>query len=628
MKTKSDNYVVGISSGWWNIGKDQSLLGLGAKIGAFGATTGVQFNQIDLDTLPEFIEPNIKKYVSTIRRKLQIDVGLHGEVGNYVAFEEASRLQWEQCHERLIITTKGAIDMKLNYVNWHLSSTPIVQTDERNSLYLGYSTQVVAPNGKCFPEWIINDKTPGGEYLRKELSKAYFIVVEIPQNANLPPDLQEAVVDNPFLGRILKTVDNGNLGQAISGTPVFKSIPRIAASEFTKIFFKHKDKFPNARTYPTPIEGIQDENQLSNIIQSNMRQIASEKSKELDEIQNEYEKALERIVLAEILEVPFSKYALYYGQIEAYMRTGEYMILNKDPIWKGIVGEDYMKSPKDSKRAYIEKPIHFNAAVACKYIQYHLTLKDHRLNETFLDGKSVVEASEEGKVYICLECPQTDQGFEGISRLFHPLHAYYLVKEMNSPYVKQCIDFEQVMSQNVDLEHLFDDSKTNELKTIPLPKDFGTQVHLLHLGSPIPYFGKAHIPIALAERGVDYLYKWVYQLKIRGFKKGILIFERGSGRGGGQTQGHFQIFEYSVYMLRKLVEYLDQDVHPSKLPPEFYGMSVNNKDIYSRQLVTVRDHAWDPLEGLLKIPEEKHTFFGSGAVADGKQREWDRARFR
>jgi len=41
-----------------------------------------------------------------------------------------------------------------------------------------------------------------------------------------------------------------------------------------------------------------------------------------------------------------------------------------------------------------------------------------------------------------------------------------------------------------------------------------------------------------------------------------------------------------------------------------------------------RDHAWDPLEGLLTIPEEKHTFLSKSAVEKQKAEVWDKRRFR
>ena len=160
-----------------------------------------------------------------------------------------------------------------------------------------------------------------------------------------------------------------------------------------------------------------------------------------------------------------------------------------------------------------------------------------------------------------------------------------------------------------------------------LPDDFGAQVFLLHLGDPIPYFGTAHIPIALADRGADTLYKWIYWFRQKGFKDGYIIFERGSGRTPGKQQMS-NIFEYSVYVIRQIVKYLDRDTKPDALPPEFYGLSLENKDIFAQQLVAMREHAWDPLQGMLKIPEEKHTFLGKAAVDAGKAKEWERGRYR
>ena len=82
-------YKVGISSGWWEIAKAPELLGIPMKIGGFGATAGVQFNQIDLDTILEFLEPDLKRYTKKMMQELNIEVGLHGEVREAIALESA-----------------------------------------------------------------------------------------------------------------------------------------------------------------------------------------------------------------------------------------------------------------------------------------------------------------------------------------------------------------------------------------------------------------------------------------------------------------------------------------------------------------------------------------------------------
>ena len=115
-------YKVGISSGWWGIAKAPELLGIPMKIGGFGATAGVPFNQIDLDTILEFLEPDLKKYAKRMMEELKIEVGLHGEVREIVALESAERRYWEQSHDRFITTIKNSAELKFTYINFHLSS--------------------------------------------------------------------------------------------------------------------------------------------------------------------------------------------------------------------------------------------------------------------------------------------------------------------------------------------------------------------------------------------------------------------------------------------------------------------------------------------------------------------------
>jgi hypothetical protein len=151
-------------------------------------------------------------------------------------------------------------------------------------------------------------------------------------------------------------------------------------------------------------------------------------------------------------------------------------------------------------------------------------------------------------------------------------------------------------------------------------------VYLFHLGEPKPYKGTAHIPIPLGSQSQEILYEWLYKLRQKGFKNGIMIFERGSGRGGGKMPG--EVLESSVIVIKKIAEFLEKDVAPKDLPLEFYGISYESKDFWPKQMVAMRDHAYDPLEGLLSIPEEKHTFLSGEALRKGKREEWEKRKYR
>jgi len=124
----------------------------------------------------------------------------------------------------------------------------------------------------------------------------------------------------------------------------------------------------------------------------------------------------------------------------------------------------------------------------------------------------------------------------------------------------------------------------------------------------------------------EIIYEWLYMLRQKGFKEGVLIFERGSGRGGGKTTS--DVFELSVLALRQIAENLEKGIAPKELPLTFYGMSEKNDAVYKRELVAVRDHAWDPLEGVLSVPEEKHSFLSRAAVEKQKAQEWEKRKFR
>jgi hypothetical protein len=282
-----------------------------------------------------------------------------------------------------------------------------------------------------------------------------------------------------------------------------------------------------------------------------------------------------------------------------------------DSLWSSIA------KGEDPEEMYNTNQFTFNAAVAARYIEGHLKLKDHPYNKENLKGKSVVEFLADNGVKLLFENPEAERGQEGLYRLYHPDHMYHFIKKVGSSKIKLTIDFEHMLAHKVDPEQA--------LKK--LPNDFGSYIELFHLGEPKPYWGTAHIPIPLGSQAQEILYKWIYWLREKGFKDGIMIFERGGGRTG-QGRSPFEVFEHSVWVLRQIAAFLDKDTKPDELPPEFFGMSFDNKDVWTRQLVTMREHAWDPLHDVLAVPEEKHTFLSRAAVEKGKAAEWERRKHR
>lgn len=563
-------YKVGISSGWWQIAKDPNLLGLPIKAGSFTATGGVQFNQVDMETITEFVEPDLKDRFRRIVQKLGIEIGLHGEVSPApVALESAERRMWENSHERLCITLKNAAELKMTYVNIHLSQNQIVQQEEQRIKPFGYQVQVVATDGRPF--FTLAEKSPAVKkfIIRKLDGERSRIASEI--HSEDPFSRLREEEERKFEELLKRRVEEAL--KKLRAIPGYERIPPEERNERERI----------------EIQGIQ------------------------QEINRDFR---ERIQSGEFMygawkQSQFSKYLMEAGEIDCYYAVGYDLWSRKDPIWMNIVGNT------DPETAYNEKPLQYNAACAAAYLYGHFTVKDHQSNVTYLKGMSMVEWCEKNKLMLLMEMPHSQSGSEGLMRLFHPLHSQHLVRKISSPYVKLTIDFEQTMAQNIDVDDFL--SKA--------PGDFGNIVFLLHLGEPIPYYGTAHIPITIGGQGQEILYRWIYALRRKGFRNGYIIFERGAGRGGGRGT-NYDVFEESVRAIRQMVKYLDKDTAPEQLPPEFYGTSFENPDVWARQLVTMRDHAWDPLQDVFILPEEKHFFLGSSAVQKGKGQEWERRKFR
>jgi hypothetical protein len=94
------SYKIGVSSGWWGIAKSEELLGLARKIGST-ATYGVNFVQVDFESVAEFQEPDIVKNIKRLIDTLQVDWGMHGEIGEMMALESALEILWRHSHRRL-----------------------------------------------------------------------------------------------------------------------------------------------------------------------------------------------------------------------------------------------------------------------------------------------------------------------------------------------------------------------------------------------------------------------------------------------------------------------------------------------------------------------------------------------
>ncbi|MBI2583895.1 MAG: hypothetical protein HYW25_04465 [Candidatus Aenigmarchaeota archaeon] len=558
-------YTVGVSTGFYRIANAPELLGLATKI-AYGATIGVQFVQVDLETTAEFKEPTLKYKVKRIIKDLGIkEVGLHGEIsGENMALDSALKRNWEDAHTRLCEALKGAKDLGFFYLNVHFSGRPHLLFEEERYRVQGYFYPVVGPDGN-----------PLSHLCDKSLAAKNIIMTAIPEQILLREEEVGAFreVQKRYNNILEKRVqeEKNRIRRQLENLPGFQTMP------------------------PDQKEAIVN-NQLSSLLPDIRR--------EVDELEIE-EKPVWLYNIWKKSRI--GKYILANSEIGAYEATAAAMLESGDTLWKDICGGTNVKDAYDDKHAT------FNAAVAAKYIEGHLLRKDHPANEDNLDGMSIKEYCEEHEIYFLMEVPAVEiGGMEGRFRLFDPRHGYHLIKKIGSSWIKMCLDFEHMLSHKLEPDKVIDD----------MPGDAGKQVILFHLGKPVPYGGVTHAPIYLGSRSQEIIYRWLHKLKKKGLDKAYMLFER----GGGQTP--LEVFRDSVQAMRQIAQFLEKDVKPDDLPPEFFGMSVDNRPRFQRQLVEVRNHAFDPLQGMLMIPEESHTFLGGHARERGKLEEWKKEQFR
>lgn len=208
---------------------------------------------------------------------------------------------------------------------------------------------------------------------------------------------------------------------------------------------------------------------------------------------------------------------------------------------------------------------------------------------------------------LVFETPMAGAGGEEAVRLARATHIYYMVKAINNPLIGVAVDAEHMLSANID--------PIEDIKRLPF--NAGEKVFVMHVGYPAP-MAPAHLPILVGSEAQYYTYRLLWELRKKGMKDAIVIFER----GGGQEP-----VKESIVSLRLITKYLEQDVPPEKLPEDFFGMPIGGPEL-TREIVQIREHANDPLKGLLAVPEEEYGFLSTAAAAKGKLEEWQKRKLK
>lgn len=281
----------------------------------------------------------------------------------------------------------------------------------------------------------------------------------------------------------------------------------------------------------------------------------------------------------------------------AYYIIAKWMMMEKHPLWMSIVGrilkdEELPALAGDPEKSWVP-------AVAAMYFSGHFNPRQKQ----FKDPKPLLDKY---KMYFVIETPMAGHGIEGLLRLAHPLHFYHLAKNIGSKWVTVAFDSEHLLGSNINPLEAADS----------FPANGGELVRVIHMGYPTPH-QPAHMGIAVGSEAQRYLYEMLFKLRKKGFKDGYLIFERAAEA----------TIKQSILAIRLIVEQLEKDVPPDQLPEEFYGMPKGGPS-FVRQEVSIREHALDPLKGLLSIPEEEWSFLGAAAREKGKAEEWKKEKYK
>jgi hypothetical protein len=349
--------------------------------------------------------------------------------------------------------------------------------------------------------------------------------------------------------------------------------------------------------------------------------------------------------------------------VDACWIIANHLFLDKDPIWVEMVKlykelmERYKYNPDDKywlhnawKKAEEigdkEFKEFYYGTISAKFLQGHLILAAKwmagtgefkekypslpKIIENELKMMKIPNFEEEYKelmeilknLHIAIENPDArDPREAGRYMLWKSKQIYVAVKQTRealkkegNPYwdkIMMLIDFEHIATQGIDPN----DELVDLVKNVP---DVGKYIICVHSNYPSPMH--SHWPIEL---GDDRIYKLLWILKEAELGKEhttYILFERG---------GFKDPFRLAVTALKLMIRFLDEDVPPEKLPPEFYGVAPHGILSEERQWATIYYHAMDPLKGTLKVPEEEYTFLSRAAIEVGKRpEEWKKEELR
>ncbi len=638
-KNRPKGYILSVTPGFASFeqGPDRlTYMGLARKI-TKAARLGFEFAEIDFEELSEMFEPDIAQQVQNIKETQGMEVGLHLPVSMDLCLADA--YQWKQNHEQLVYgAVAGAERMKAKFVLFHTSSNarPAITTEIGQRMRVG---RMASWNGQNLGQFI-EDQGLRDWFMAKFIDVLFRtmgtsgdvgIITYFDSEARTGRGFKDAKKNAEREWReIVRKYEN----------TVKVEIDNMLKEKMTKLMTEMKDMSDNDPRKSGLIQTIQAlereygelyARDITEIV--NMRAVSDVLKKKMSKDDwNRYN------TLSQVEQ--YTDYRDFYDvfrywvdhgsecdEAVAYHVVAKWMFQKKDKIWTSIVSDsqdpDDILYEADTSREKTQKLMDtvkdIVTAVAGKYIEGHLTTStkdigvpidsEDKFDKDSVKHKTVLEYCKDNKVHIFIETNMPGGYGEagappGELRIIKATDHVKIVKAVDPENMSYCMDFEHLLTNYVDPEKEAENLETDQM---------GKYVRCLHINAPRPIKG-AHGNIVPMSYDMYIIYRYVHKLRKAGVKDAYWIWEMGSY--GVQD---------SALAFRRIQTELLKGTEPEDLPEEFFGI---DKTFSAQQMTAIREHAYDPLRGMLSIPEEEHTALSSHAVEKGKGAEWRKERFR
>ncbi|MBL7206634.1 MAG: hypothetical protein ISS36_03480 [Candidatus Aenigmarchaeota archaeon] len=601
------SYKVGISTGLYTVARSEELSTVLRKLG-FGLTRGTSVIEITGD-IPHEIDISTGLELMAIANKQGLELTLHGPLTVPICIPE--RGEWRDADDHMKKAVRSAVFAGCTYMNVHTCLNIWLEL----MTYAGRKlTMVFCDHEGHFIGKILKDSEKLREWFIARRWHLYY---------------RDMLNNEEFeKARHKAQVERGDVW-------IREEMDRRSTENAEKIL-KEMGIDPDR---PTPETGRIIEKVFREERTKVEKEVREQASKEHAELQEMYIKEEIRDKLKNGRDWDTEELRGVVGVIDGYQIMAHYLFYTKDPLWGKMVemyrdvivdkykmnyGDDYWlddawkSAEKNNDRSFKE---FFYAVVGAKFLEGHIKhildwMKDDKDGLVKEINDLAIEEEEKEKILanikrlkLAFETPDArDPQHAGLFILWHPKQQYAAIKTirktLKTDKVWMLMDYEHVATQGVDA------IKDME-KVVKIAPDFGEFVISVHSNPPNPLH--AMDPIEL---GDDRVYQLLWMLRTTGFGKGdhngYLIFERGGAKDP---------FAKSVEVLRLCIEYLERDIPPDELPPEFYGIKGAVAGSDKRQMQIIKDHFHEPLRDLLEMPEEEWTFLSQTAIKKGKKGE-------